>query len=152
MNKPTDILGWSSTQWGMSEEEILKLVPDAKRLNPPEEYPVLKMFATVHIPEINIERHKCYIHFVIDEKTGLYMVLIKPITEKPIGYFEHFLELLTEKYGQPTKSTNIDIKETVIWQFPSTIVELGRTDASVLDLLFVSISYQKNVPRDLSLL
>jgi hypothetical protein len=153
MTKQDDVHGWGSTEWGMTEAEILQLLQsDAKRLNPPIEYRNPTRFSTVGIPDKAIGGRSCAIHFLFDKTSGLNEVMIKPNDEKPYGYFESFLELLTQKYGPATKSNKEDMTDTVVWLFPSTTVELTKIDASVLDMLLVTVRYCSTASRDLSFL
>ena len=49
-------------------------------------------------------------------------------------------------------SNKEDMTDTVVWLFPSTTVELTKTDASVLDMLLVTVRYCSTASRDLSFL
>jgi hypothetical protein len=156
MNKQDDIRGWGPTVWGMTETEILQLLqPEARPLKPPMEYRNPTRFATLCIPEKVIGGRSCAIHLLFDETSGLNEVMIKPTDEKPFGYFETFIDLLNQKYGPATiinKDEGVNIEDRAVWLFPSTVVELTRTDATVLDLLFVTVRYCSTASRDVSFL
>lgn len=153
MSKQDDVLGWASTEWKMPESEILQLLhTEARQLLPPVEYRNPTRFSTVGIPEKIIGGRSCAIHFFFDNTTGLNEVIIKPNEEKPYGYYETLLELLTQKYGPATISDKENNTDNSVWQFPSTVVELTRIDASALDMLLVSLRYRPNGTHDLSFL
>lgn len=156
MTKQDDIHGWGATKWGMTETEVFQLLqPDAIKLNPPIEYRNPTRLSTVGILEKDIGGRNCAIHLLFDKKGGLNEVMIKPNSEKPFGYFETFFELLTQKYGPATlinKAEEVNTTDTAIWRFPSTVVELTKMDASVLEMLLVTIHYCPASSRDLSFL
>lgn len=151
-NESTDVFGWSSAVWGMTEEEILQLFkPDAKKLRrgPDVEYSNPKRFSTVGILDIIIAGRSCTTHFFFDNKNGLNEIIIKPTTEFPHGYFESFYELLTQEYGSATSTNKDGTKDIAVWLFPSTIVKLTRDDAWPLNLLFVTIHYRPNISNEM---
>jgi hypothetical protein len=156
MPDQNDIHGWGATKWGMTETEVMQLLrPEVIQLNPPIEYRNPTRLSTVGILEKVIGGRICDIHLLFDKKGGLNEVMIKPTSEKPFGYFESFFELLTQKYGPATltnRDEEINTTDTVIWRFPSTVVELTRMDASLLDMLLVTVSYCPASSRDLSFL
>ncbi len=156
MNEQEDVRGWGPTAWGMSENEILQLLkPEVSHFNPPIEYLNPTRFATLGISNKVIGGKSCAVHLLFDKTSGLSEVMIKPNNEKPFGYFESLFELLTQKYGPAAlrnKDNEVNITDTAIWRFPSTVVELTRTDAVPLDLLFVTLSYCPAASRDLSFL
>lgn len=153
MSEQYDVLGWSSTTWGMSEAEILQLFhPNAKQFLPPVEYRNPPRFSTIGIPELTIGGRSCIIYFFFDTSSNLNEVIIKPNEDKPYGCFETFLEMLVQKYGPATTSKKDDIADKFFWLFPSTAVELTRIDASALDMLLISIAYRPNQNHDLSFL
>lgn len=153
MDKQDDVLGWASTAWGMTETEVLKLITNAKKFIPPAEFGNPPKLSTVGIPEITIGGRFCGIYFFFDNKARLEKVLINTSEENKTGYYEIFLEMLTQKYGRATTSYKEGIKDTVTWVFPKTIVELERIDASALDLPpFSTICYRPNISQDISFL
>ena len=88
MTKQDDVRGWGSTEWGMTEAEILQLLQsEAKQLNPPIEYRNPTRFSTIGIPDKVIGGRSCAIHLLFDKTSGLNEVMIKPNDEKPYGYF-----------------------------------------------------------------
>lgn len=153
MGNQNDVLGWSSTTWGMTETEVLEHQSDLQKLYPPAEFVNPKRFAIVGIPEKIIGGRSCGVYLFFDKTTHLNEVLINTNEENKNGYYETFLEMLTQKYGVATTSTKVDIVDKVTWVFPSTVIELQRIDASALDLPpFASIQYHPNLSRELSAL
>lgn len=154
LTKQGDVLGWGATEWGMSESQILQLLQsDAKKLDPPVEYTNPTRFSNIGILNRDIGGKSFAIHFLFNQTKGLDEVMIKPNSEQPFGYFELLYQLLSQKYGPATlmdRDEKINITDTVIWRFPSTVIELKRIDSSVLNLLFTALHYCPATSRDLS--
>jgi len=137
----------------MTETEVLQLFPNSKKLIPPAEFSNPTRFSTVGIPEKIIGGRSCSVFFFFDKTNRLDKVLIKTNEKNTNGYYETFLEMLTQKYGLATISNKVEFTDTATWVFPSTTVELQRIDASALDLpFFVSIQYHPNISHDVSFL
>ena len=147
-----DFYGWGLTKWGMTEDEVIQLLkPDARKIFPPIEYRNPQRFSTVGILDKNIGGLSCNIHFLFDENGGLNEVMIKPTDEKPVGYFESLFKFLRQKYGEPTeiiKEEDSCLEDNVLWRFPSTVVELTRLDAYILEILMVTVRYYPALPSD----
>ncbi|GAA0697516.1 hypothetical protein GCM10009104_27280 [Marinobacterium maritimum] len=139
-----DVTGWSESTWGMNEDEVLSAFGEtAIRPDEPIEFCNPKRFSTVIIPSIDLDNMKFEAHFIFDNIEGLNEVLLKPKEEKPTGYFENLSKLLRQKYGEQSTSDEEGITTRMSWIFPSTIIELSRHDAEVLDYLLVTVSYEK---------
>lgn len=144
----SNVIGWAESTWGMNENDVLTAFQGkAIRPDDPIEYVNPKRFSTVIIPSIKLDRMNFTVHFIFDSvNEGLSEVMLKPIEEKPHGYFEELSKLLYQKYGEESTSDEEGITTKKSWIFPGTIIELLRQDAEILDFLAVTLSYKKSSP------
>lgn len=146
-----DVKGWAKTTWGMSQQEIIKLYPEAKPLNKGEGYTV----------NVLIGSNRCDV-FLITTGNKLREVTIHvPRDEAKEELYEEFQKSLSAKCGLPTFSNKepglLSYKLSSTWTFPSTRIELeylkldgrpvGRMPR-IKDFDALSIKYRPNVSKD----
>lgn len=154
--RPADVGGWSTTKWGMAEEDIIAALPgQATRLTSPANtrtYPTGTV--NVGIESMNIVNHDFKIHFLMDKKDKLARVLVKTgVSELSESVAQNLQALLVEKYGTPTfadKTIDRDLKKRVAkWVFPSTIIQMDFMSAPLANIGYLVVVYEKNTGKDL---
>jgi len=146
-----DVNGWAKTTWGMSQQEIIKLYPEAKPLNKGEGYTL----------NVLIGSNRCDV-FLITTGNKLREVTIHvPRDAAREELYEEFLKSLSAKYGLPTFSNKepglLSYKLSSTWTFPSTRIELeySKLDGKpvgnmprIKDFNALSIKYRPNISKD----
>jgi hypothetical protein len=141
-----DVPGWNAARWGMTEEEILAAFKgEAVRLAKPEVY--ASSVATIAINRIEIGGDSFYVHFLLDfVDKKLQQVTIKPIevTRSNIKIIYNNLGLmLAEKYGSPTLRNEEENKGSLMWNFPTTTIELDYFEfAPLVDVRNLALIYR----------
>jgi hypothetical protein len=144
-----DVKGWGKTTWGMSEGEINKLYPEAKRFKD----------NILNISDIVIGTHKYDVTFIFDPQCNkLIDVIVGVPRGKPISgtQFSELEKELTIKYGHPAyrnERPTVAKEIVTIWTFPSTTIELKyvlmRSQAlNTADYQSIIIRYRPNIARD----
>jgi hypothetical protein len=98
-----DIPGWNKASWGMTQEEVMRELPES-RIHPPDEYRSKPFLA---IPHYSIGARTYMISFAFDETGKLFRVEVS--LEAPGGIAaegakSELLDLLTDKYGAASGS------------------------------------------------
>lgn len=144
-----DVKGWGKTTWGMSEVEVKKLYPEAKRFK----------HNILNISDIVIGSYKYDVTFIFDHQSNkLKDVIVGVPRGKPISIsqFSELEKKLTIKYGQPAYRNERPTftKEAVtIWTFHSTTIELKYVlmhspSLNTADYQSIIICYRPNISRD----
>jgi hypothetical protein len=145
-----DVKGWGKTAWGMSEGEIIKLYPEARRFNN----------NTLRLLNIPIGNHKYDVLFTTDRNKKLtkVMVAIPRSYQSLESQFEELKKELTLKYGVPLDKNSSSIQQIMntmvsTWSFPSTTIELNYTfcvDPShkMPEYHQLMINYRPNISND----
>ncbi len=140
-----DIKGWRDTRWGMNEDQILALFKgQAIKLDEIVRYD--KWYASICIPNYVISDLEYTVHFLIDKKSKtLQQVNIFAAKETLSTLniaFRQLEQVLTEKYGPPSFKKNEGETKKVVWNFPSTIIELVSMDMQSIHFKNLSIVYR----------
>jgi hypothetical protein len=152
---PPDLKGWTSTTWGMTEDEILAALPgQAVHLTGPAgARTYANRTAAIGIESLVIGKDDFHVDFLMDREGKLDRVMIGLNTRSPsVLTFEGLEALLTEKYGTATitdKTQEQGLKRTCKWIFPSTVIQLLFWDVRALKMHIFSLVYEKNTGKDL---
>lgn len=150
--QPKDVEGWSKAQWGMTEEQILEIFKgEVVRLDKVEFYE--NWYASIGINNLEIGGDKFYVHFLMNKKKKtLQQVNIIAKEEALQGIevvFEFLEQLLVEKYGKPSFKNEEEYKGRVIWNFPTTVIELSYLVISEINFKKLTIIYHPPRKDDL---
>jgi hypothetical protein len=146
-----DVKGWAKTTWGMSQQEIIKLYPEAKPLKKGEGYMV----------DVCIGNNRCDVFLTTTGNKLREVTIHVPRDAAREELYEEFKKSLSAKYGLPTFSNRVpgplSYKLSSTWTFPSTTIELeylkldGRPVGNmprIKDFNALSIKYRPNVSND----
>jgi hypothetical protein len=142
-----DVKGWGKTTWGMSEQEIIRLYPEAKRFKPD----------ILHINNLPIGNVRCLVVLMIGGSKLREVTIGVPREEIKEGQFEEFQKALSPKYGPPMftnqKHGGLPSKLNSSWTLPSTIIELEYTKLAgrslgMKDYESLLIKYRPNASKD----
>jgi len=130
-----DISGWNKAKWGMTQEQVVRELPEAT-IHPPDQYSLKPFLA---IDQYSIGARKYAIKFAFDEAGELFRVEILPehkcsscLREGGVAAEaaqSELLDLLKDKYGKASNSsTEKDGNATHhLWEWIRT---QGRIDLS----------------------
>ncbi len=159
--QPKDIDGWNKAQWGMSQDEVLRLFEGKEiRIYTSE---IENAHTSIEIKMFDIKNDKYIAHFLFDDATKkLIQVNLVPERKNPSEtQFAELEQALTEKYGAPSyKRDNRtpdkrlsgglvlggDSDLRIAWNFPSTVINLMYNSLRVMDstISFLFITYRQN--------
>ena len=130
-SKPKDVLGWEDTRWGMTAEDIAKLLGErAKRV------PSVKVYGDwyyLYTVPVNLKGQTYTAILLMDYSTAkLVRVDVRldqyesPTPREDV--FNAFDALLTQQYGQPDSKQDERLSDRRgignTWKFPTSTVEL----------------------------
>lgn len=150
MAQNADVKGWGNTAWGMSEGEIMKLYPDAKRFKD----------NILNMSDVTIGSHKYDVSFIFDPQSKkLKDVFVGVRRGRPVleSQFSELEKELTIKYGQPAyrneRPTSVAKEAVSTWSFSSTIIELKYVllrspDLKTGDYQSLIIRYRPNISKN----
>lgn len=136
----SDVFGWGKTKWGMHKSDIIKVYPDAKRINKRE----------LKLKHIDIAADKYDVQFIMNMADELKEVIIYPERNAIIseGRYVQLEKLLVEKYGRPAyhdkRDTFMGYDIDTVWKFPSTTIELAYSDFVKIGKQLLKIDYKKH--------
>lgn len=128
--------------WWMSDRDVLAMLPgEVTRLHAPIGHRRPQRLASVAISKITVGGWECTAHFFFGSDALLNEIIVIPLDQNPVGFFESWLMLLAAAHGraEPQPSCN----DLAVWHLPDTTVTLQRIDSTALDMLLVSIRYQR---------
>jgi len=98
-----NIAGYGNTVWGITEEEVLKAEPRAKKVDKPTTNEASDIIS-ITIDRIEIELTEFQVWFKFDSKhRKLKQVILQSVNDlSPAATFATVEKLLTQKYGAPT--------------------------------------------------
>jgi hypothetical protein len=140
-----DVKGWRDAKWGSNEAQLLALFKDeAIRLNEIHEYD--KWYAAIAIPNYEISNFKFTVHFLMDNKSKtlqqVNIIATKETLDSIYTAFPSLEQALTEKYGPPSfRNDKEEENKNIVWNFPSTIIELSLLDLKSADVKNLVITY-----------
>ncbi|MGH9967419.1 MAG: hypothetical protein ACREBG_06250 [Pyrinomonadaceae bacterium] len=149
-----DVAGWEQVRWGMSNEDVARVV-GARLKKLPKREVFLGMHVDYVIPEFSLEGEDFTVYFQIDDATNkLSQILIRLNEQKSRlpreKIFNSLESLLAQQYGKPMdkrddrRSSSIDfsfVDLTRIWKFPTTTIELGYGWDNQIDASLLTIRY-----------
>lgn len=165
--QPKDVEGWNKARWGMTENEVLKVLEGkATAIEKPQKYQGLSKqwdaYAPVVLDEIEIGNDKYTVDFIFDDNDKKLIMVIVSIKDKSPSevQFSSLEQMLTEKYGSPSftkddKTPDKRLSTGVVlegsdsleraWNFPSTIIELKYLYMRAINLELLKVIYKKNL-------
>jgi hypothetical protein len=138
--RPTDVVGWSTTHWGMTEREVISAFAN-KLTKTSESKPP---FIVYSLPGLVIEGANFFALLVL-EKDRLIRVKILPERKEPSKIdFEALEAGLTSKYGAPTYSGHDEMIEERRWIFPTTVIYLSFANLELIHKKAIDVTYEPN--------
>ena len=139
--------GWQAVSWGMSDEDILKLIPGTVRTEKPVEFDsVWHRASGVVLPKVALSRgHEFKVYFV-KHADKLNYIVFSPLfgEDDHTRAFDALEEALTAKYGPPSLSRSRSDQQMRLWRIDQTAIELewSRIGNSVrhMSLMYQSIA------------
>lgn len=149
----SDVTGWNKIQWGMTVAQAKRRF-GADAAEPGDEYKGsvgTRYPVRLIINNLDIGGLPCTATIETDRDTdSIASVTLKPgkaFQEHPqlrTSAFDQLKELLIQKYGKPkiddVRQENGNVNSKILWSFPSTIIELYRSEGSY-DLGYVLLTY-----------
>ena len=119
----SDLAGWQTTRWGMTEQEATKaLGAEAQRISPPEKFS--KAYAPLKVP-VQIGGYKLDARLQFSDSTKRLLQVVLSADTNGMEPWATLRDLLTEKYGAPAQ-----VGKAREWRFKTTIIELDRLSIS----------------------
>lgn len=125
MEAQSDIEGWQTTRWGMTDSEIVSVV-GIEKLGRIARAEYQGLYADLEIPRIDVGRYEFKVIFQMNSETDkLTQVLVQHMPEdqrsEPKDAFNTAKKLLSERFGAPERQGTSD---TWLWRFPTTVIDL----------------------------
>jgi hypothetical protein len=150
-NAATDVTGWNRVRWRMTVAQAKKLFTAEDITEPESELTQGRYPVRFVVNNIDIGGISCSASIETDRNTdSIAGVALKPaedfqkLPQLRASVFAKLKELLIQKYGKPKsddqQQENGDINSQVLWSFPSTTIELYRSEGRY-DLGYVLLMY-----------
>lgn len=140
--QPTDVEGWQSARWGMTQDELVSAVP-AEITVLPGRWEYGRSYADHAVMDAQVGGLAFDAFFQMNKKTDrLEQVLLerRRAGATPAAFGE-LLAALTDEYGQPSetcrqaKQGGEPQRHELIWRFPTTTVHASFLDFSSMEVL-----------------
>jgi len=132
---PLDVAGWENTRWGMTEDQIRALYPQAPK-TPAKAPRSTNLYVPLVVEDWDLYGYGAEIHFQMDETTKtLEQVVININCEDLVAAFDHTSQHLQQRFGPPDMwlSCGQVSWRSNYWPFPSTVVQLGDSPLKMND-------------------
>ena len=154
LQRPADVKGWSTTTWGMTEQQVIEMFKGkAVKVKEPEER---KEGFFLKIKDWEIGRQNYEVSFRFEPRkrtlTAVTLVPFEKNHDTLVDIAQDLEQQLVRKYGQAShrKSKPRDENLTLDWNFSSTIIELTLISGRpTLDFVTLFLSYTINGKSDL---
>lgn len=150
--------GWQKLKWGMQSAQVVELYPQAKRPAKPETYEQkgVEYNSPLRLLGYDLVGKKFFVDFLFDAQGNLAgTVLGTPLAgglqkESLDIEYRNLKELLTRKYGPPTK---IEVRaggaETCVWLAEKTEIRLNLTVSTAVKEYGLRLLYLRMRAEDL---
>jgi len=151
----TEIDGWSSARWGMTEREVMAAFPREAiqpRGNPSDRH-FGNQTATIRIESADFGGIRLQANFFFDDNGGLVKVLLRrPESTPPARASEWFRTLaasMDSEYGEPTIRGSDARGDHLLsaWIFPRTVIQLSFLDAAILNMSLLAVTFEKRTSQ-----
>jgi hypothetical protein len=130
-----DVAGWQSTRWGMSEDATrAALEREGHRLVPVTDGRYLGTTVPFKTQlTVGPCGYEVFFHFLESLRTlGQVNIIVNGPVSVVRRCYDSLSSLLTDKYG-PGRATTSQTTERLLWSFPSTTIELSRSESRMFD-------------------
>jgi hypothetical protein len=142
--------GWGNVAWGATEEEVARAYQASgiTRVDPPVEREA--DYIAFELPNFELDKFKTKVRFFFSTaaKQLVSVLVVFPAEVSSEETFKQFEDLLTQKYGKPTRKDATTYARDMgsfklVWHRPDSIVELQAFGTGIPGLRHVSIAYRK---------
>jgi hypothetical protein len=140
--------GWANTRWGMNEQQIRELYPQAQAV---QQNPNIKgEQARLRVDKFQLDDKPFSLQFFFDSGGGLHEVNLLQRADNEIDCIpmsstcDRLEELLNQKYGKPSlRTAQGDEGRHVVWNTPDMIVSLDYFPVGVSTQCNLFITYKR---------
>ncbi len=137
--------GYLAARWGMTPDQVLAAIPEARELTSPLPSRTFKEdVARIGIPQITLGPDQAQVFFLINAQAGLYRVMIQPATAD-MDAFRRIEALLVQRYGRPWHRAGETTTQSQ-WSFPATTITLSYSYIPAIRFRSLWLTYERRQP------
>jgi len=139
--------GWTNTRWGMTEQQVRDLYPQAlteQQNQNPKGYQ-----ASLTVDKFQLDGQPLTLRFFFDSAGGLHEVHLYQYIKNKIDCIsmrstrDHLEELLNQKYGKPSTVRTEQQDRHIVWNATDVIVSLDYLNMELVNSCELSINYKR---------
>jgi hypothetical protein len=141
--------GWANTRWGMTEQQIRELYPEARAVQ--QNLNIKGEQARLRVDKFQLDGKQFLLQFFFDSAGGLHEVNLLQRADDVIDCIpmsstcDRLEELLNQKYGKPSlRTAHQGVEERrVVWNTPDMIVSLDYFPVGVAKECSLFVTYKR---------